>query len=454
MNPLRPTMKSKKNEIFELVINRSLFKNPFDREIWTLAWPALGALAADPLVSLIDTAFVGQLGATPLGALGVNASIFSFTFWLFAFLAYGTTPMISRAISQGHFSEAGAIINQALVLALLSGLLSLLVLQSVANPLIALMGAKGELAEATVQYYRIRACSAPAVLAIMAGHGIFRGFQDTKTPFYITLGLNLVNLVLDPIFIFAFGWGLAGAAWATLIAQWIGAGAFLFLFLLKRRKELQVPVIWPGWGSLIPLIKVGSALVARTLALAGTLLIATGVATRLGTESVAAHNVALQLWLFLALVIDALAIASQALISKYYALGKAVTAKRIARRLLWLGLWLGLILMIGFFIGRDPLAKLFTNDHVVLQLVGEIFVFVAVMQPLNALVFVWDGIFMGREDFRFLALAMVIAAGAAITLLRLVIPLDWGLTGVWWSLVALMVLRFVTLWWRYGTTRS
>ena len=429
-------------------------KYPYDQEIWALAWPALGALASDPLVSLIDTAFVGRLGALPLGALGVNASIFSFTFWLFAFLAYGTTPAISRAISQGQQKKAGAIINQALVLALLSGLLSLLVLQSVANPLIGLMGAHGELAEATLDYYRIRACSAPAVLAIMAGHGIFRGFQDTKTPLYITLVLNLINLILDPIFIFVLDWGLAGAAWATLIAQWFGAGAFLFLFLVKRRKQLQVPLVWPRWLSLMPLLKVGGALIIRTLALAGTLLVATGVATRLGTESIAAHNVALQLWLFLALVIDALAIASQALISKYHALGQSAAARRIAARLLWLGLWLGLLLMSGFFLGRDTLATLFTNDQQVLAQVGKIFIFVAVMQPLNALVFVWDGIFMGKEDFRFLALAMVISAGVAITLLRLVIPLDWGLTGVWWSLVALMLLRFVTLWWRYSTVRS
>lgn len=436
------------------MIKRSLSKYPYDREIWALAWPALGALAADPLVSLIDTAFVGQLGATQLGALGVNASIFSFTFWLFAFLAYGTTPAIARAISQGQPKKAGAIINQALVLALLFGSVSLLVLQSVANPLIALMGAHGELAEATLQYYRIRACSGPAVLVIMAGHGIFRGFQDTKTPFYITLALNLINLVLDPIFIFVLDWGLAGAAWATLIAQWFGAGAFLFLFLVKRRKVLQVPVVWPGWSGLLPLLKVGTALIIRTLALAGTLLVATGVATRLGTESIAAHNVAMQLWLFLALVIDALAIASQALISKYYALGQAATARRIASRLLWLGLWLGLSLMLGFFLGRDSLANIFSNDPEVLRQVSQIFIFVAVMQPLNALVFVWDGIFMGKEDFGFLALAMLVSAGVAVIMLRLVIPFDWGLTGVWWSLVVLMSLRFITLWWRYGTSRD
>ncbi|MGI9543072.1 MAG: MATE family efflux transporter, partial [Cyclobacteriaceae bacterium] len=264
-------MKSKKNQIFGPVFKKSVSKYPYDREIWALAWPALGALAADPLVSLIDTAFVGQLGATQLGALGVNASIFSFTFWLFAFLAYGTTPAIARVISQGQPEKAGAIINQALVLALLSGSLALLVLQLVANPLIGLMGAQGELAEASLKYYRIRACSGPAVLVIMAGHGIFRGFQDTKTPFYLTLVLNLINLVLDPIFIFVLDWGLAGAAWATLIAQWFGAGAFLFLFLAKRRKELQVPIRWPGWLSLLPLLKVGSALIIRTLALAGTL---------------------------------------------------------------------------------------------------------------------------------------------------------------------------------------
>ena len=435
------------------VLNPYPNRDPYDREIWALAWPALGALAADPLVSLVDTAFVGQLGATPLGALGVNASIFSFTFWLFAFLAYATTPMIARAMSKGQPDIAGVLINHALSLALLSGFISLILLQLAANPLIDLMGAQGELAEATLSYYRIRACSAPAVLVIMAGHGIFRGFQDTRTPFYVTLGLNLINLVLDPIFIFVLHWGLTGAAWATLIAQWLGAVVFIWLFLIKYRKTLNVPLTWPAFSALKPFLKIGSELVIRTMALAGTLLVATGVATRLGTVSIAAHQVALQLWLFLALVIDALAIASQALMAKYIGLGQNVIARHIASRLLWLGLWLGLILMGGFLISRGPLANLFSNDLEVLSQVGEIFIFVAVMQPLNALIFVWDGIFMGREDFRFLAISMVIAAAIAVTMLRLVIPFGWGLTGVWWSMIVLMLLRFTTLWWRYNTDK-
>ena len=301
----------------------SLAGNRFDREILALALPALGALAADPLVSIVDTIFVGRLGVLPLAALGVNTSIFSMAFVVFNFLAYGTTPLVAREVGRGDREAAGRVVVQALVVAVLAGVVAVGILQAFAAPITAAMGARGELQEASLSYLRIRAFAGPAVLLVTAGHGAFRGFLDTRTPLLVTLGLNLVNLVLDPLFIFGFGWGLEGAAIATLIAQWVGALWFVDLLLRRRREALGVSLRLPAMTDLLPFLRVGGELIVRTFALIGTLTLATAVATRVGMIAVAAHQVGSQLWLLLALVVDSLAVAAQAMVARYRGSGDA-----------------------------------------------------------------------------------------------------------------------------------
>ncbi len=428
---------------------KSFLNRHYDKAILALALPALGSLAADPLVSLIDTAFIGRLGATELAALGVNTAIFSLSFFIFNFLAYGTTPMLAKAIGKHDSALAGRIVVQAFTLATLLGLFALLVLQIFAIPITSVMGATQDLQAPTLSYLRIRAFAAPAVLFITAANGVFRGFQNTRTPFIIALILNLVNVILDPLFIFVFSWGLAGAAWATLIAQWVGALAFIWLIFVKHRNDFHIQMQLPKLVELRPFLKVGWELFIRTLSLSLAFTFATAVATRLGVLQVAAHQVAAQIWLLLALTIDALAIAAQALVARYLGENKRSEAKAVSDRLLALGLIAGILFAVLFFLLQAYLPRIFTNDANVIRLVFSIFPFVILTQPLNAVVFVWDGIFIAAEDFGFLALAMLSSAVIAAIILALVIPLGWGLNGVWWGITALMLSRAVTLTWRY-----
>jgi putative MATE family efflux protein len=420
-----------------------------DREIAALAIPALGALAADPLVSLIDTIFVGRLGTVPLAALGVNVALFSMAFVVFNFLAYGTTPRVARAHARGDTASVGHAILQAFTLAVGVGVLATAALLTFAGPLAALMGATGELEEPTLAYLRIRALAGPAVLLVMAGHGIFRGLQDTRTPLWITLGLNLVNLVLDPILIFGVGWGLEGAAWATVVAQWAGAFTFVWLIFGPRRALLGPAPRLPTLRELLPFLRIGGELSIRTFALIGTLTLATAIAARVGTVEVAAHQVAVQLWLFLALVVDAVAVAAQAMVGRYRGMGDPGRVRQVTNRLLLWGVGAGALLTLAFFLLAPWLPRLFTDDPVTIAVVASVLPFVVWMQPLNALVFVWDGIFMGAEDFRYLAFQMVLAGAAAAGVLLLVLPLGLGLAGVWWGIVTLMGVRGVSLAWRY-----
>lgn len=416
-----------------------------DRAILRLAVPALAGLAADPLVSIIDTAFVGQLGSVPLAALGVNTSIFSMTFVIFNFLAYGTTPRVGRAVGEDDRAEAGRAVVRALTLAVLAGVGALVVLQLLARPLLQLMGASPEMMGPALSYLRVRALAGPAVLLITASHGAFRGYQDTRTPMVVTIGFNIVNASLDPLLIFVLDWGVAGAAAATAIAQWLGALVFLWLLLGRRREALGVRLQWPRLRSLVPFLKVGRDLLLRTGSLVGTMTLATAVAARVGVTAVAAHQVAHQLWLFLALVVDALAVAAQALVSKHLGADDPAAARTVSTRLVWWGLGVGVGLGVAFFLLRPVLPSFFTNDPDTVAALLDIYLFVALLQPLNGLVFVGDGIYMGAEEFPYLAKAMIGTALAAALVLGLVGPMGWGLPGVWWGITVLMVGRLGTL---------
>ena len=261
----------------------------------------------------------------------------------------------------------------------------------------------------------------------------------------VTIGFNLVNLALDPLLIFGLGWGLTGAAIATAVAQWIGAGAFLVLMLGTRRTELGITWTWPQGRSLLPFLRIGWELILRTGALVGTMTLATAVAARVGVTAVAAHQVAAQLWMFLALVVDALAIAAQALLARHLGAGDAATARDVAHRLLQWGLVAGLGLGAVVLLSQPLLPSFFTDDPATTAAVLLVLPFVAALQPLNGLVFVGDGIYMGAERFGYLAKAMLVSAGGAATVLLLVRPMGWGLPGVWWGITALMGLRAITL---------
>ena len=424
-----------------------LGRRRFDGEIRRLALPALGALAADPLVSLVDTAFVGRIGVNALGSLAVAAAVFGVAFALFNFLAYGTTPLVARVVARDDVAAAGRVSVAAGVTGLVLGVATAALLIPAGGSILSLMGASDQTLDGATTYLRIRALALPAVMLVTVAHGVFRGFQDTRTPLVVTLGLNLINLVLDPILIFGFGAGIAGAAWATVVAQWAGAVWFVTL-MWRRRTDLGLAARRPGRSEVRSLLGAGRALVIRTGALLAVLTIATAVAARVGTAQVAAHQVMFQVWLFLTLVLDALAIAGQAMIGKTF--GVAVEdAAAISRRLLVLGVWSGAALGLVLLLVAPWLPGWFTDDAGVLDSLRGVYPFLIVMQPLNALVFVCDGIIIGAADFAYLARSMVVSSVVGLVALSLVLPMGWGLAGVWWAIVVLMIGRAATLlWWQ------
>ena len=272
---------------------------------------------------------------------------------------------------------------------------------------------------------------------------------DTKTPLYVSLGFNLINLILDPILIFGFDMGLTGAAVASVFAQFVGGGVFLWL-LLSGRSGIIIPRVIRGLSAMKALLGAGSALTLRTLSLVITFTVATSVATRLGVDEVAGHQVASQIWIFLALVVDSIAIAGQTLVAGHLGEGRGAVARRLANRMLVWGLIWGVFLAALFWSLRGVLPGWFTDDPGVIAVASVVLPFVALTQPLNSVVFVLDGIFIGAGQFRFLGLAM---AGAALATCALLL-MATSITAVWWALTFLMVARLIPMALRYASAVS
>lgn len=421
-----------------------------DREIVGLALPAMVALAADPLLSLVDTALVGRLGTVPLAALGVSVALFTLAFFGFNFLTYGTTAEVARLRGAGRPREAATYALQALWLALALGVGAVIVLEAFAPLLLRLMGATGEVADAGLVYLRIRALASVPVLIVLVGHGAFRGVKDMRTPLWITVGVNAANVVLSWVLIYPVGMGIAGAALGTLLAQSVGAVAFLVL----GRRRFAPPNLRIAPAAMRRIAGISRDLFLRTAALLTGLLVSTAVAARMGTVAVAAHQVARELWTMLALVQDGFAIAGQAMIGTALGAGRVTDAREAAWRLLAWGTGFGVLVGLVYLALQNVLPAVFTNDPQVIAAIGTVWTIVAVLQPIGGVVFVLDGILMGAGDFRFLWWSTALASlGAFVPICLLALRYGWGLRGIWLGMTAMMLVRAVLTVWRLRSGR-
>ena len=436
-------------------------RHPYDRDILRLSGPALGALAAEPLYVLVDTAVVGHLGTPQLGGLAVAGTVLTTSFFLFNFLAYGTTASVARLFGAGRSDEAAQQAVQAGWLALALGVALALAGVTLAPQAVALFGADGAVADNGIVYLRISALGAPAVLLATAGIGFLRGVQDTRTTLLVAGGANVLNLVLELTLIYGFGMGIAASAAATVVAQSVAAVAYGAV-VLRAVRRAHGTSLQPEWRRIRQLLVVGRDLFVRTGSLLASLAVATAVATRMGVVEVAAHQIAFQLWTFLALVLDALAIAGQAMIGRLLGAGDASGARDAARRMVQWGIAAGVAFAVVVASLRTVLAPLFSGDDAVVALAGQVLVIVALLQPANAVVFVLDGVLIGAGDLRYLAAAMFTSAVLFVPAAIAVLETGHGLVALWGALALLMaarlagnVVRFASPHWQVvGATRE
>ena len=415
---------------------------PSDRRIAALALPALGALAAEPLYLLVDTAVVGHLGTLPLAGLAVGAGLLGNAVWLMSFLAYGTTGRTARLFGAGRRADAVADGVQATWLGIAVGLLLTVAIQLLAEPLATLIagGAHPDTAAAAVSWLRIASLGAPLIAITLAGQGWLRGVQDMRKPLVFLIASNALSAALAPLFVYTLDMGLEGSAVANVCGQTLAAALFLQA-LLRERASLR-----PRLDAITGQLGAARDLGLRTIAMEFTFISATAAASRLGPEQVAAHLIAIQLWFFLALTLDAFAIAAQALIGELLGSDEVAAARALARRLCELGALVGLAFGAIILVGWNVIPRLFTSDRAVVEATGAAWGWFALMQPFGGVVFAIDGILIGAGDNAAIRNLTLLAIGVGyLPCLMGTLLLGWGLTGIWIGLTLFILLRLVLL---------
>ncbi len=420
------------------------------RRIAALALPALGVLAAEPIYLLFDLAVVGRLGATSLAGLAIGALILSTLSSQMTFLSYGTTARSARLFGASERAAAVGEGVQATWLAVGLGALVVAVVEAAAMPLVSVLaGASqgGDIAAAALPWVRIAIVGAPAILISAAGNGWMRGVQDTIRPLRYVVGGFAVSALMCPLLV--YGWlgmprlGLAGSAVANLLGQWLAALLFCRALLVERVPLRIQPAV------LRAQVVMGRDLLLRTLAFQACFVSAGAVAARFGAAAVAAHQVVLQLWSFLALVLDSLAIAAQSLVGAALGAAELAHAKSVAWRVTGFSAVAAVALAAVFAVGASVLPSVFTDDRSVLDAIGVPWWFMVAQLPVAGIVFALDGVLLGAGDAKFMRNATLFSALAGfLPLIWLSLIFGWGLIGIWSGLSTFMVLRLVFVGWR------
>ena len=420
-----------------------------DREIVTLAVPAFGALVAEPLFVMADSAIVGHLGTAQLAGLGIASALLTTAVSIFVFLAYATTAAVSRRVGAGDMQAAIRQGMDGIWLALLLGAAVIAVVLPTAPFLVELFGASDTAAPHAITYLRVSALGIPAMLVVLAATGVLRGLQNTRTPLYVAIAGFVANAVLNVVLVYGAGLGIAGSAWGTVIAQCGMAAVYLWVVIRGARRHGAS--LRPDAAGIRASAQAGAPLLVRTLSLRAILMITTAMAARLGDADIAAHQIVLSLWSLLAFALDAIAIAGQAIIGRYLGAGDEQGARAACRRMVEWGVAVGVVLGLLVVLSRPVFLPLFTGDSAVRDTALPALVIVALAQPVCGVVYVLDGVLMGAGDGPYLAWAMLLTL-AVFTPAALAVPaLGGGLTALWAAMTLMMAMRLVTLWWR---TRS
>jgi putative MATE family efflux protein len=424
-----------------------LRRHPADGEILRLALPALGALIAEPLFLLADTAIIGHLGTAQLAGLGIAATVLATLVNVSIFLAYGTTAAVARMLGAGDLRGALRQGIDGCWLAVLIGVITVTVGVPAVPWVVARFGPVPEVATHAETYLRISLFGIPAMLLVLAATGVLRGLQDTRTPLIVAATGAAGNVGLNVLLVYGFGLGIAGSAIGTVIAQ--VAMAVVFVVIVSRGARTHGAALQPFWPGVRRSFGAGVPLVIRTVAMRVALIITTFVAAALGTTSLAAHQVVYNTWILLALVLDAVAIAAQALVGRALGAGDAEAARSVSRRMVQWGVLAGIVLGLVVLAVGSLYARMFTTDAEVRSLIVAALVVAALLQPVAGWVFVLDGVLIGAGDGRYLAWAsaasVLIFLPAAWAVTALDLGPRTGLVALWLCIGLWTVARLVTL---------
>ncbi len=426
-----------------------------NRDILRLAVPALGALIAEPLFLIVDAALVGHLGLAPLAGLGIAAAVLHTILGLMIFLAYSTTPAVARRLGAGDPGRAVSVGIDGMWLALGVGFVIALIGWFATPGLVEAFGPTPDVAEQARTYLGLSMWGLPAMLVVFAATGLLRGLQNTVTPLWIA-GIGFTaNALLNWLFIYGLGWGIAGSAAGTVAAQWGMVAAYVLV--VARLAKRHSAAIRPQRAGVGGSARSGGWLFLRSLSLRIAILSPVVVATGMGTDELAGYQVVFTIFSTAAFALDALAIAAQALVGRGLGAGDVPLVRRVLRRTMAWGLWFGVVVGAVIAAASGVIGLLFTGDPELAALIQPALIVLALAQPVAGIVFVLDGVLIGAGDARYLAITGGINLAAFLPLALIV---AWtgvaGSPGLVWLAVAFfggyLLARLVTLMWRIRGT--
>jgi putative MATE family efflux protein len=408
------------------------------RRVLVLSASAFVVLAAEPSFVLVDTAVVGHLGPVPLGGLGIGGTLLSLVAIIGSFLDYGTTGRAARWFGAGERHRAVDEGVTATLLALGLGAIAVVLGEAFAGPMISLLAGSGPVRHDALEWFRVAVLGVPAILVVLAGNGWMRGVQETRRPVWIVVAANVVSAAASPVLVYPLGLGLVGSAVANVAGQVIGATLFIVAIRAERRP-------WrPDWPMVRGQLVVGRDLLLRDAGFQAAFLTAAGVAARMGTAEVAAHQIGLELWEFIALLLDSFAVAAQSLVGAALGSGDVDAARATARRVAVYGLFAGLGTAALLAAGWVVVPEAFTSSAAVRHQARLLWPFLVGMQPAAGVVFALDGVLIGAGDVGFLRTVTIVGAlGAFVPLSVCALVFHWGIAGVWAGLAAFIAVRLV-----------
>lgn len=418
------------------------------RQILHLALPAFGALIAEPLFLLADSAIVGHLGVDQLAGMGLASTVLQTAVGLLVFLAYSTTPAVARLLGAGRRAEALAVGRDGLWLAGLLGAVLAAAGTAFAGRLLGALGASDRVLGFAAEYLRYSMPGLAAMLLILAATGVLRGLQDTRTPLVVAGVGFTVNIALNAFLVYGLGLSVAGSGLGTSSAQW--GMAAVYLVIVARAARREGVGLWPDWAGVREVSRVGSWLMLRTLSLRVAIFATVLVATAQGPVNLAAHQLAMTVFNFLAFALDALAIAAQALVGKELGAANLPAVRALTHTMVRWGLALGVGAGLLLVAVAPGVGWIFTADPQVHVALAAALLVLAVSQPIAGYVFVLDGVLIGAGDARYLALAGLGNLLVYLPLLGWVAvsrpPGTGGLTWLWAAFaLGYMLARALTL---------
>ena len=432
-----------------------------NRQVLRLAIPNLLASISVPLIGIADTAMIGHLPEVAyLGAVATASTIFDVMFWGAGFLRMGTTSLVAQYFGAGDRRSCIHTLYRALFIALILALVLFLLRDLIAWAGFRLAGGSPEIQEWGKRYFEVRIYAVPLVMALLALNGFFLGTANAMVPMYITLVANLVNIGADYALIFgrwgAPEMGVVGAAWAAVLAN-VAALAVGGFFLCRKygsyfRESLDNLF---ERGQLALVFRTNFHLLGRTSCLLAAQFAMLAMVSRMGEVALGANAIVWQIWALVSYGVDGFAFAAETLVGNRLGRRDFAGARAMARRILLWGSIIGVLFGVFYSFALEVVARAFTSHLEVAQVILSLKFLIACIQPLNGVVFIFDGIFIGANDMKYLFKAMALALlGVFIpAALILVYWLDWGIQGAWLAYNCLMLGRFLTLLPRYRGDR-